>query len=150
MLPIPIDYNHFSGLKKKNYELLMNNDGLTELKEDIYRIEGSKKIVNVGARSKHAIERNGGGEAEIQRRRAGRGHVEGILDVHEEEERDEEGARYGVSPHHTKYIPHPPLQEKRASQTTASMFSQLRGCPLLLLLLRTARPFAGEFDGVDV
>lgn len=39
------------------------------------------------------MQRNGGDEAQIERRGGGRDHAEGVFNTHEEQERGEEGAR---------------------------------------------------------
>nr|GMC71261.1 hypothetical protein Iba_chr03bCG1110 [Ipomoea batatas] len=58
-----------------------------------YRIEAGEKSIKGGTGSENAIQRNGGDEAQIERRGSGGDHTEGVFNAHEEQEGGEEDAR---------------------------------------------------------
>lgn len=58
-----------------------------------YRIEAGEESIKGGTGSENAIQRNGGDEAQIERRGSGGDHTEGVFNAHEEQEGGEEDAR---------------------------------------------------------
>jgi hypothetical protein len=65
-----------------------------------YRVEGGEERVEPRPRGDGGVHPLGGDEAEVERRRGGLDHGDGILDGHEEEESAPEERRQRVAPQH--------------------------------------------------